>query len=73
MSQADVYRMIRRRATDAGIETQIGCHNCRATGITEYLRNAGKLKVAQQMASHESSRTTALFDQRQLKIPVNDN
>ena len=39
MSQADVYRMIRRRADAAGIETQIGCHSFRATGITEYLRN----------------------------------
>ena len=55
MSQADVYRMIRRRATDAGIETRIGCHSFRATGITEYLRNGGKLEVAQQMANHESS------------------
>ncbi len=40
MSQADVYRMIRRRAAGAGIETQIGSHSFRATGITEYLRNA---------------------------------
>lgn len=37
MSQADVYRMIRRRADDAGIKTKIGCHTFRATGITEYL------------------------------------
>ena len=43
MGQSDVYRMIRRRATDAGIETKIGCHSFRATGITEYLRNGGKL------------------------------
>ena len=52
MGQADVYRMIRRRALDAGIETKIGCHSFRATGITEYLRNGGKLEVAQQMANH---------------------
>ena len=39
MSQADVYRMIRRRAAATGIETQVGCHSFRATGITEYLRN----------------------------------
>jgi hypothetical protein len=30
----------------------------RATGITEYLRNGGKLEIAQQMANHESARTT---------------
>ena len=39
MSQADVYRMIRRRADDAGIKAKIGCHTFRATGITEYLRS----------------------------------
>jgi len=26
--------MVRRRAADAGIETAIGCHTFRATGIT---------------------------------------
>ena len=50
MSQSDVYRMIGRRATAAGVATQIGCHSFRATGITEYLRNGGRLEVAQQMA-----------------------
>jgi integrase len=64
MSQADAYRMIRRRAADAGILTRIGNHSFRATGITEYLRNGGKLEVAQQMANHESARTTGLYDRR---------
>lgn len=36
LSQADVYRMIRRNAEAAGIRTKIGCHSFRATGITEY-------------------------------------
>jgi site-specific recombinase XerD len=64
MRQADVYRMIRRRASAAGIRTKIGCHTFRATGITAYLRNGGRLEVAQQMAAHESSRTTGLYDRR---------
>jgi integrase len=64
MNQTDVYRMIRRRADDAGIKTKIGCHTFRATGITEYLRNGSKLEVAQQMANHESARTTGLYDRR---------
>ncbi len=46
MAQADVYRMIKRRAKDAGIQTAIGCHTLRATGITAYLTNGGKLEVA---------------------------
>ena len=33
MSQADVYRMIRRRAAATGIETQVGCHSFRTTGL----------------------------------------
>ncbi|SMP73110.1 hypothetical protein [Noviherbaspirillum suwonense] len=50
MRQADVYRMIQRRAENAGTRTKIGYHSVPATGITEYLRNGGELKIAQQMA-----------------------
>lgn len=72
MSQPDVYRMIRRRAADAGIETKICCHTFRATGITEYLRNGGKLEVAQQMANHESARTTGLYDRRNDQVSLDE-
>ena len=72
MGQADVYRMIRRRALDAGIETKIGCHSFRATGITEYLRNGGKVEVAQQMANHESARTTGLYDRRNDQVSLDE-
>jgi len=64
LSQADAYRMIRRRAKTAGIQTKIGNHTLRATGITAYLTNGGKLEIAQQIAAHESSRTTGLYDRR---------
>jgi len=37
MSRTDVWYMVRRRAAGAGIETAIGCHTFRATGITNYL------------------------------------
>ena len=56
--------MIQRRALAAGIATKISCHSFRATGITTYLQNGGKLEVAQQMAGHESARTTGLYDRR---------
>lgn len=72
MSQADVYRMIGRRANAAGIETRIGCHSFRATGITEYLRNGGKLEIAQQMANHESARTTGLYDRRGDQVKLDE-
>ena len=45
---ANVHMMIQRRAIAAGIETRISCHSFRATGITTYLQNGGKLEVAQQ-------------------------
>lgn len=72
MSQADVYRMIGRRAAAASVDTKIGCHSFRATGITEYLRNGGKLEVAQQMANHESARTTGLYDRRQDQVSLDE-
>ncbi len=64
MAQADAYRMIRRRAFAAGIATRVGNHTFRATGITQYLRKGGRRELAQQMAAHESPRTTALYDRR---------
>ena len=64
MAQADVFRMVGRRAEAADIRTSIGSHSFRATGITKYLRNGGKLEIAQQMANHDSARTTRLYDRR---------
>ena len=72
MSQSDVWRMIGRRAERAGIKTKIGCHTFRATGITEYLRNGGKLEIAQQMANHESARTTGLYDRRNDQVSLDE-
>lgn len=72
MGQGDVFRMVGRRAAAAGIRTRIGCHSFRATGITEYLRNGGRLEVAQQMANHESARTTGLYDRRRDQMSVDE-
>jgi site-specific recombinase XerD len=72
MSQPDAWRMIDRRASAAGIHTRIGNHSFRATGITEYLRNGGKLEIAQQMANHESSRTTGLYDRRNDQVSLDE-
>ncbi len=70
--QSDVWRMIRRRALAAGIETEICCHTFRATGITAYLKNGGRLEIAQQMAAHESSRTTGLYDRRSDDVSLDE-
>ena len=72
MAQAEIYRMIRRRATAVGIATKISCHSFRATGITVYLQNGGKLEVAQQTAGHESARTTGLYDRRNDAVALDE-
>jgi nitrite reductase/ring-hydroxylating ferredoxin subunit len=68
MSQPDAWRMIRRRAAAAGIAAEIGCHTFRATGITAYLANGGALEHAQEMAAHESRRTTKLYDRTKERL-----
>lgn len=72
LRQEDAYRMIRRRAKAAGIRTRIGNHTFRATGITAYLKNGGKLEVAQAMANHESARTTGLYDRRDDDVSLDE-
>lgn len=64
--------MIGRRVKAADVATKIGCHSFRTTGITEYLRNGGRLEVAQQMANHESSRTTGLYDRRNDQVSLDE-
>src|SRR5260221_415322 len=70
--QQDAYRMIRRRPKAAGIEPRTGNHPFRAPGITAYLKNSGKLEVAQHIASHESPRTTKLYDRRHDEISLDE-
>lgn len=72
LDQSNVHHMIRSRARQAGIGTKIGCHSFRATGITNYLKNGGRLEIAQQMAGHESSRTTGLYDRRGDEISLDE-
>jgi integrase/recombinase XerD len=72
MLRGDVWRMVRRRAVDAGIETAIGCHTFRATGITDYLTNGGRIEVAQRMAGHSNAKTTGLYDRRNDDISVGE-
>jgi integrase/recombinase XerD len=72
MTRVDAWLMVRRRAKDAGIAGQIGCHTFRATGITAYLKNGGTIDRAQKLAGHASSKTTALYDRRDDEISVEE-
>jgi integrase len=64
MNHYAAWLMIRRRAAAAGINAPLGNHTFRATGIAAYLADGGALEHAQEMAAHESPRTTKLYDRR---------
>jgi len=72
LPQANAYAMIRRRAAAAGIETKLGNHSFRATGITAYLKNGGTLEKAAAMANHASTRTTQLYDRRRDEVSLDE-
>jgi len=64
--------MVTRRAFAAGLDTKIGNHTFRATGITAYLKNGGTLENAAAMANHASTRTTQLYDRRRDDITLDE-
>ena len=57
-------RMIARRAELVGIGKGIKNHTFRATGITRFLEDGGKLDDAQDIANHSDSSTTRRYDRR---------
>ena len=65
-------RIIKRRAKDAGLPKEIGCHTFRATGITAFLANGGDLATAQRIAGHESARTTNLYDRTKNELSLDE-
>jgi site-specific recombinase XerD len=72
LPQANAWAMIDRRRRAAGIETRIGNHSFRATGITAYLKNGGTLEKAAAMANHSSTRTTQLYDRRRDELTLDE-
>lgn len=72
MSRIDAWKMVRRRAEQAGINVPIGCHSFRATGITAYLQNGGSLEIARALANHSSTRTTQLYDRRGDQVTLDE-
>jgi integrase/recombinase XerD len=72
MIRSDVLYMIKRRAKGAALPYSTCCHTFRATGITAYLQNGGTLEHAQQIASHQSPRTTKLYDRTEDEISLDE-
>jgi site-specific recombinase XerD len=65
LAYQQAYEAVKRRAKAAGLDPAKVCnHSFRATGITTYLDNGGKLESAQNMAAHASIKTTKLYDRR---------
>lgn len=72
LHRTDALRMVKRRALAAGLPASTCNHTFRATGITTYLRNGGRIEVAQQIAGHESARTTGLYDRRDDEVSLDE-
>ena len=72
MSRTDIYAMVRKRVLGAGIAGRYSCHSFRATGITTFLENGGTLEKAQWIAGHADSRTTKLYDRRNVRASMAD-
>ena len=72
LNRHNAWVAIRKRARNAGFLTPVGCHTWRATGMTVYLENGGRLEHAQQMAAHESPRTTKLYDRTKDEITIGE-
>lgn len=72
MDPNDALRMIKRRAGGAGLSPGVCCHTFRATGITAYLENGGTIEKAQQIAAHESPKTTKLYDRTSDAISLDE-
>jgi site-specific recombinase XerD len=64
--------MVKRRAAAAGLSNRICNHTFRATGITAYLEAGGTIEKAQQIAAHESPKTTKLYDRTQDQISLDE-
>jgi integrase len=72
LHRINVYQMIKRRAKDADLSSEVCCHTFRATGITAYLNSGGTVENAQAIAAHESPRTTKLYDRSNDQITLDE-
>ena len=72
MHRGDVLRMVKRRTIAAGLPVSTCNHTFRATGITAYLANGGRIEIAQQIAGHDSPRTTGLYDRREDQMSLHE-
>jgi integrase/recombinase XerD len=72
LARDEALDMVKRRARKAGLGDLICNHTFRATGITVYLQAGGTIEKAQQIAGHESPRTTKLYDRTNDELTLDE-
>jgi integrase/recombinase XerD len=72
LGRRNALDMVKRRAKAGGLSETTCCHTFRATGITAYLENGGTIEHAQQIAAHESPKTTKLYDRTSDQITLDE-
>jgi len=72
LNRYNAWAAIRKRAKAAVFRLPSDVTPGGATGITIYLENDGRLEHAQQLAGHESPRTTKLYDRTKDEITLSE-
>jgi site-specific recombinase XerD len=72
LHRTEALLMVKRRARAAGLPDGVCNHTFRATGITAFLENGGTVEKAQQIAAHESPRTTKLYDRTSDQLTLDE-
>lgn len=71
--RTEAWYMVRRRAKQADIDTDVCNHTFRGTGITAYLEHSeARLELAQQMAGHADPKTTKMYDRRDDEVSLDE-
>jgi integrase/recombinase XerD len=63
---------LRRRSEDSSLDAEICCHTFRATGITAYLYKRMLENDLADGGTHESPRTTKLYDRTSDEITLEE-
>jgi integrase/recombinase XerD len=72
LDRRSILKLVEKRASASGIIKRVCCHSFRATGITEYMNSGGTIEIAQQIAGHESSSTTRIYDRSRDRLTIEE-
>lgn len=70
LSRKMIYKLVKRRGKETGLEREVSPHRLRHTWLTEYLNNGGKIHTARDLAGHGSVNTTIGYAQTVSLVPV---